>query len=78
MGNNLTEVFVGSDIETQYIASLFDENDIKYIIENTFEQSISAGWASGSPYNGCRIRVDTNDIHKAQIIIKEYYENIGE
>lgn len=65
-------MFTGSDIEANYIASILSENNIKYIVENTLNESISAGWANGSPYNSSIIKVATNDIDKAKDIINEY------
>lgn len=72
MKNDLINVFIGSDIESQYIASLLIDNQVKCFVQNTLEESISAGWASGSTYNSSTIRVDANDFNKAQKIINEY------
>ena len=72
MKNNLVNLFVGSDIEANYIASLLIDNDIKCFVQNTLEESMSAGWASGSSDNGSIIRVDISDKEKAKNIINEY------
>lgn len=72
MKNYYIEMYTGSDIEVNYIASILSENNIKYIVENTLNESISAGWANGSPYNSCIIKVATNDTDKAKDIINEY------
>lgn len=68
----LIDVFYGSDIETNYIASILLENGINYIKENMLNQSISAGWASESTFNNCRIRVAIDDFDRAKEIINEY------
>lgn len=75
MRSNLIEIFVGSDIETNYIASLLIENQIQCFVQNQLEGSLSAGWVNGSSYNSSIIRVDINDAEKAKNIIKEY-ENL--
>lgn len=72
MENNYIEMFSGSDIETNFIASILSDNNIKYIVENTLNESISAGWANGSPYNSCIIKVIECDVIKAKDIINEY------
>ena len=44
MKNDLANIFVGSDIEANYIASILTDNEIRHIIQNTFGESISAGF----------------------------------
>lgn len=72
MENNLVNLFVGSDIEANYIASLLIDNNIKCFVQNTLEESMSAGWASGSYDNSSIVRVDISDAEKAKTIINEY------
>lgn len=74
MKNDLANIFVGSDIEANYIASILTDNEIRYIVQNTFGESISAGWASGSSYNGSIIRVNIEDAEKAKELIKEFFK----
>ena len=62
MENNLVNIFIGSDIEANFIASLLIDNQIECIIRNTLEESLSAGWVSGSMYNSSIIRVSVDDI----------------
>ncbi len=75
MNNNLIEIYIGSEIETNYIASILHENNIACIIENRLNQSLSAGWASGSSYNSNIIRIDCKDVEKAKQIIHEFKKN---
>lgn len=72
MKSNLIDIFIGSDIETNYIASLLIDNQIQCIVQNQLEGSLSAGWVNGSAYNSSIIRVDINDAEKARNIIVEY------
>ena len=75
MGNDLIKIFTGSDIEANYVAALLKENKINYIIENRLNQSISAGWVSGSQENSSIIRVNVEDSQKALQLINEYYKS---
>lgn len=75
MENNLVNIFIGSDIEANFITTLLIENHIEYQIRNLLEESISAGWASGSTYNSSIIQVDSKDAPKAKNIINEYLKN---
>ena len=75
MGNDLIKIFTGSDIEANYVAALLKENKINYIIENRLNQSISAGWVSGSQENSSIIRVNIEDSQKALQLINEYYKS---
>lgn len=65
-------MYSGSDIEVNYIASILFDNDIRYIVENILNESISSGWANGSPYNSSIIKVIEDDMLKAKDIIDEY------
>lgn len=75
MENNFTEIFIGSEIETAYISSILSDNNIFSIVENRLNQSLAAGWVSGSAYNGCTISVNIEDADKAKLLINEYLEN---
>lgn len=74
MEKNLIDIFVGSDIEANYIASLLIDNQIQCFVENQLGSSLSAGWVNGSQYSSSIIRIDINDVDKAKKIINEYYE----
>lgn len=75
MKSNLTQVFIGSDIEANYILSILKENNIDCIIENILNQSITAGWASGSSYSSTIIRVNDIDADKSSALINEYMKS---
>ena len=75
MENNLIEIFIGSDIEAGFISSILTENNIDHIIKNNLNQSLSAGWVSGSQYSSSSIHINIQDTDKAKQIINEYLEN---
>lgn len=72
MKNNFVEVFTGSDIEANYIAAMLNDNDIRYVITNTLEESLSAGWAASSSSNSTTVKVSTEYIEAAKKIINDY------
>lgn len=72
MKNNFVEVFTGSDIEANYIAAMLNDNDIRYVITNTLEESLSAGWAASSSSNSTTVKVSTENIEAAKKIINDY------
>lgn len=75
MENDLIEIFIGSDIEAGFISSILTENNIDHIIKNDLNQSLSAGWVSGSQYSSSTIQINIKDADKAKQIINEYSEN---
>ncbi len=75
MKNNLVQIFIGSDIEANYIASLLKQNEIDCMVQNILEESCSAGWAAASSFNSSIIRISTNDFEKAKQIINDYKSN---
>ncbi len=76
MNNDIIEIFSGSEIDANYITSILSENNIDFILENTLNNSISAGWVSGSSYNSSIIRVHITDADKALKLINEYLRSI--
>jgi hypothetical protein len=75
MKNDLVKIFIGSDIEANYIASLLIENQIQCIVHNQLEGSLSAGWVNGSAYNSSIIQIDISDAEQAKNIINEYFKS---
>lgn len=67
-------VFTGSAIEASFIAEMLEENGIDFIFRNTLDESIIAGWASGSPEDSGLIFVESKDYVFANEIIKGYLE----
>lgn len=74
MDNAIVKVFIGTDIEANYIAALLMDEDIKCIVRNAFQASVTAGWADGSPMQSTEIFVYEEDAEKAQSIVDKYLE----
>ena len=75
---DLKRVFTGSLVEANFIASLLEENGIGALVRNTLEESIIAGWASGSPEDAGLVFVPESHAEKALALIKEYLEQKDE
>ena len=75
MENNLVKLFIGSDIEANYIASLLHDNNVECILRNSLEESVIAGWVSGSQNASTFIYIESDDVEKAKMILDEYLDN---
>ena len=54
------------------VAVILIDNQIRCFVQNTLEESSSAGWAAGSTYNSSIVRVEFEDAEKAKKIINDY------
>ncbi len=78
MEKDLINLFVGSDIEASYIASLLEENGIPYILRNTMNEGLVAGWASASPDSSCTILVESDSFDKAKSLLNTYNDTMSQ
>ena len=74
MEKAIVKVFIGTDIEANYIAALLMDNDIQCMVRNAFQASVSAGWADGNPMQSTVIFVYEEDAEKALGIVDKYLE----
>lgn len=73
MISRLTVVFVGSEIEANYVASLLEENDIKCCTRNALYQSQIVGWIDNRTQSSSTdVYVYEEDTEKALKIIENY------
>lgn len=77
MEKDLIKLFVGSDIEASYITSLLDENNIPYILRNTMNEGLMAGWASATPDSGSTILIESCDFDKAKSLLETYKKSMS-
>ena len=75
MENRYESVFIGTDIEANYIAALLQEESIPCIARNNFQSSITIGWADGSPSQSTELLVNAEDLEKAKQIVDSYLNN---
>lgn len=72
MENRFESVFIGTDIEANYVATLLQEEDIQCVVRNNFQSSITIGWADGNPNQSTELLVNTEDFEKAKKIVDSY------
>lgn len=72
MEKSLDIVFIGSDIEANYVASLLNENNIECILHNSLNQSIAVGWVNGTSSASTELSVKEEDKPLALKIIHNY------
>ena len=69
---NLKVVFTGSMVEANFIQSILEENRIGSIVRDSLEESIHAGWGSGSPESSSQIFVNESHESEAKKLIEEF------
>lgn len=75
MEKGLEKIFIGTDIEANYIAAMLNEESIQCFVRNNFESSLGAGWADGSPEQSTELLVYTEDGEKAKAVVDSYLNN---
>jgi hypothetical protein len=73
MTSELQNVYTGSIVEANYLIELLEENKISCILRDTLNESVIAGWGSGSPEDSAIIQVETAHAENAKKIIEEYF-----
>ncbi|MBQ2187028.1 MAG: DUF2007 domain-containing protein [Bacteroidales bacterium] len=75
MEKGLEKIFIGTDIEANYIAAMLKEENIPCFAQNNFQASINAGWADGSFDQSTVLLVYTDDLEKAKAVVDSYLNN---
>lgn len=78
MEKDLINLFVGSEIEASYIASLLEENGIPYILRNTMNEGLVAGWASANPDSSSTLLVESDYFDKAKSLLNTYNDTMSQ
>ncbi len=73
MTGDLSLVYTGSRVEGMYLEELLKENGIGCIRKDTLEESVSAGWAQGSPEDAVKIYVESFNNEKAKEVLDDYF-----
>ena len=68
--DELVHIFSGSFINAQFISNVLDENNIKCIVKDDYQNSIIAGWVSPGSENSIRVFVAKKDVEAAKEVIK--------
>ena len=75
MKKGFVKVFIGTDIEANYIATMLNDESIQCFVRNNFEASLGAGWADGSSFQSTELLVYAEDAEKAKAVVDSYLSN---
>lgn len=68
--DELIHIYSGSFLNAQFIANVLDENNIKCMVKDDYQNSIIAGWVSPGSENSVRVFVANKDVEAAKEVIK--------
>lgn len=74
MENRFESVFIGTDIEANYVAAMLQEENIPCIVRNNFQSSVAVGWADGNSDQSTELLVNAEDSYKAKQIVDSYHK----
>jgi len=68
--DELIHIYSGSFLNAQFVANVLDENNIKCMVKDDYQNSIIAGWVSPGSENSIRVFVAKKDVEAAKELIK--------
>ena len=68
--DELIHIYSGSFLNAQFVANVLDENNIKCMVKDDYQNSIIAGWVSPGSENSVRVFVTKKDVEAAKEAIK--------
>ena len=68
--DELIHIYSGSFLNAQFVAKVLDENNIKCMVKDDYQNSIIAGWVSPGSENSVRVFVAKKDVEAAKEVIK--------
>ena len=68
--DDLIHIYSGSFLNAQFVANVLDENNIKCMVKDDYQNSIIAGWVSPGSENSVRVFVAKKDVEAAKEVIK--------
>ena len=68
--DELIHIYSGSFLNAQFVATVLDENNIKCMVKDDYQNSIIAGWVSPGSENSVRVFVANKDVEAAKEVIK--------
>ena len=69
--DELIHIYSGSFLNAQFVANVLDENNIKCMVKDDYQNSIIAGWVSPGSENSVRVFVAKKDVEAAKEVIKK-------
>ncbi|MCX6231923.1 MAG: DUF2007 domain-containing protein [Bacteroidetes bacterium] len=71
--NNLIRIYTGSEITVNLLKDELEKLGISSIIQNDFNSSVTAGFATGTRYS-VDLFIKEHDVNKAKPIIKGFFQ----
>ena len=68
--DELIHIYSGSFLNAQLVPNVLDENNIKCMVKDDYQNSIIAGWVSPGSENSVRVFVAKKDVEAAKEVIK--------
>ena len=68
--DELIHIYSGSFLNAQFVANVLDENNIKCMVKDDYQNSIIAGWVSPGSENSVRVFVAKKEVEAAKEVIK--------
>ena len=75
MENEIKKVYTGSYMNAEFIGSVLEENDIRFLIRNYQQESLVAGRAANVIKGEAAVYVFSEDYDKAMLILDEIKES---
>lgn len=75
MENEIKKVYTGSYMNAEFIGSVLEENDIRFLIRNFQQESLLAGWAANVIKGEASVYVFSEDYDKAMLLLDEIEES---
>ena len=75
MENEIKKVYTGSYMNAEFIGSVLEENDIRFLIRNYQQESLVAGWAANVIKGEASVYVFSEDYDKAMLLLDDINES---
>ena len=71
MENEIKKVYTGSYMNAEFISSVLEQNDIRFLIRNYQQEGLLAGWAANVIKGEASVFVLSEDYDKAMLLLDE-------
>ena len=71
MENEIKKVYTGSYMNAEFIGSVLEQSNIRFLIRNFQQESLVAGWAANVIKGEAAVYVFTEDYDKAMLLLDE-------
>lgn len=75
MENEIKKVYTGSYMNAEFISSVLEQNNIRFLIRNYQQEGLLAGWAANVIKGDAAVYVFSEDYDKAMLLLDEIKES---